>query len=280
MQFHDIEIRPWVPARLSTQVYSGDNLKRVTGFLEVVGGTAPAGVRLKVEHGGALDVGRSVAADPQMSERHFQCRLNTDGLLIESLGESSSWVNGKRLGRSICRTGDWIFAGTTMFRVMLYSPYSTEALDSPVDTLVRTLVAEADHLHVMFDLADCGGIDGFVPDWRDHSIELAQSPTGGVVYLLSLRAMEQAIKPLVESGLGERYGIWIRQEQTGLGPHLLRYMKGKRWFPYYQPAVLRAFWEGCPEGARRKFLGPVRWMGVVGKAEVLRLASSFRVTGK
>jgi len=245
----------------------------VTGFLEVIAGSAPAGLRFKVEQGAALDVGRSLAADPVLSERHFKCRLNADGLLVEMLGESKSWVNGKPLGRSLCHTGDWIFAGTTMFRVMVYAEFSSTALESPVDSLVRTLVAEADHLHVMFDLADCGGIDGFIPDWRDHSIELAVSPTGGVVYLFSLRAMEQAIRPLVESGLGERYGIWIRQEGPGLGPHLVRYLKGKRWFPFYEPAVLQAFWEGCPEGARRKFLGPVRWMASIASNRMSLLSS-------
>jgi hypothetical protein len=75
--------------------------------------------------------------------------------------------------------------------------------------------------------------------------------------------MAHAIRPLVESGLGERYGIWIRQEEPGFGPHLLRYLSAKRWFPFHQPAVLQAFWEACPEKSRRAFLGPVRWMAVV-----------------
>jgi hypothetical protein len=115
----------------------------------------------------------------------------------------------------------------------------------------------------MFDLSDCGGIDGFLPQWRNHSIELVQSPEGGPVYLCSLRAMAQGVRPLVESGLGERYGIWIRQENPGLGPHLLRYLKGKRWFPFYQPAALASLWKKCPDKARVKFLGPMRWIAIV-----------------
>jgi hypothetical protein len=243
----------------------------VTGFLEVVAGSAPAGLRFEIAQGASLDIGRrALAADPVLSDRHFRCRMNSDGLLVESLGESPSWVNGKRLGRSICHTGDWIMAGTTTFRVMVYAPFATAALDSPVEILVRTLTAELDHLHVLFDLADCGGLDGFLPDWREHSIELTPSPSGGLVILCSLRAMGHAVRPFVESGLGERYGIWIRQEEPGLGPHLLRYLKGKRWFPFYQPHVLSAFWESCPAEVRGRFLGPVRWMGVVA-SEALRV---------
>ena len=239
----------------------------MTGFLEVVGGAAPAGLRLQVNQGAALDVGRSahagLAADAVLAPRHFNCAMNSDGLLVSAVDRAESFLNGKRLGRALVKSGDWIQAGSTMFRVMIYRPYSSAVLDSPVETLVRTLLAEVDHLHAMFDVIDCGGIDRFLPQWRNHSIELAQSPEGNVIYLCSLRAMGEGIRPLLESGLGERYGIWICQDQPGLAKHLLRYLKRKRWFPFYQPAVILPFWESCPARSRQAFLGPASWIGVI-----------------
>jgi hypothetical protein len=237
-----------------------------TAFVEAMGGMVPAGVRLKVGQGETLDIGHSTGtvlqSDPALHSRHFRVRMAPDGLLVEQIGQAMSWVNGTPLGRTLCKTGDWIQAGTTMFRVMLYSPYSSDALESPIEALICSLVGEVDGLHVMFDLADCGGIDGFLPQWRDHAIELAKSPEGGVVYLCSLRAMPEGVRPFVQSGLGERYGIWIKENGPGLAKHLLRYLNGRKWFPFYQPYVLSAFWEGGLEKMRRRFLGPMNWIGV------------------
>jgi hypothetical protein len=203
-------------------------------------------------------------ADPAMGARHFRCRIDAGWLLVEALGDPRPdvWVNGRRISRVRCKTGDWIQTGTTMFCVTLLPAVSPEVIDNPVEASVRLLVSEVDRLYVLFDLADCGGIDGFLPQWRKHATEMAKSPDGGVVYLCSIRGMPEAIRPLLESGLGERYGIWIRQDRPGLAPHLLRYMNGRRWFPLYQPSVLTPFWEGLPEVLRTRFLGPMGWIGV------------------
>ncbi len=244
----------------------------MVAYVEAIGGTVRPGVRLKVDLGQTIDVGHSadeaLGVDPALRARHFRCRLDTDGLLVEQLGEAISWVNGTRLGRALCKTGDWIQAGTTMFRVMLYAPYSAEALESPLEMLICSLVGEAEYLYAMFDIADCGNIDDFLPQWRENALLLTESPQ---VYLCSMRTMAEGIRPLVQSGLGERYGIWIRHEGQNLTTHTMRYLNSKRWIPFYQPSVLLAFRKGLQQCTWARFLGPIAWIGIRVEGQIVKI---------
>ncbi|MDI1476391.1 DUF4123 domain-containing protein [Polyangium sp. y55x31] len=234
-----------------------------------------------------------VEHDGEMSRLHFEIEWDGARAVVRDLGS----IKGTRLGGKVIEGeeeiphGGWIQAGETDF--MVYVEGRTPAPEEDFDEEDREAaraerkrreaaekaleelrgVAGRERLYAVVDAARD---DRILELLREH-VEPHRSLYDGIEgetleevapYLVGpMREDSELLDKLVLEGWGKRWGIWCTSEErfVEVRRHWRRFLmveleeSGERvYFRFYDPGVMRVFWDSCEEGQRAELFGRAR----------------------
>ncbi|MGK3961298.1 DUF4123 domain-containing protein [Sorangium sp. So ce118] len=255
-----------------------------------------SGTKLVLSAGRAVRVGRSPGADlavehdGRMSREHFELAWDGARAVVKDLVSiTGTRLGGKAIeGEAAIAHGAWLQAGDTDF--MVYVEGKTPAPDEEIDAepgpagrqrrqaaeraLVELRAASArTPLYAVLDAARNDRILELVREHVEPHRSLYDGLEGEMLeevapYLAGpMRADSGLLERLVLEGWGRRWGMWCTSEEAfvEVRRHWRRFLmaeleqSGERvYFRFYDPGVMRVFWDSCNERQREALLGRTR----------------------
>jgi hypothetical protein len=257
--------------------------------LEVLHGPA-IGKRLEIKPGRAFEVGSRhwanlwLPKDGSLAGSHFLVELDEDGVWIQDQNTAGgTMVNGRLVTRARLRPGDRVHAGETDFvlkdldepdaplPMVTAAPVREPA--KPVE-LIPYLESQPHPLFAILDAARSPRIVQLLWTCREEHQSLYEGERGRELagvgpWLVRLPPGSEFLRKIVAKGWGDCWGVYLTSDKpfAEVRKFLRRFLmvemqgKGKVYFRYYDPRVLRFFLPSClPEQAAEMF-GPVRsWL--------------------
>jgi pSer/pThr/pTyr-binding forkhead associated (FHA) protein len=251
-------------------------------FLEVRSG-AQKGVRIRLQSGGVLRVGRtgradlSFADDSHMSGIHFSLSCDGDRSRLTDLNSSNgTLVNGRLVKAIDLAMGDSIIAGNTIFAVLV-EPEETRGttlpfpVESPLHRLLTILRLDFQPLYAVLDAARDIRILALLLHHKEECQSLYEGPEDAKLaqvapYLVRLQPESKLLEALVEEGWGKSWGVYLTSV-SDLGEvrrHLRHFLQARMpdgeqvYFRFYDPRVLRVFLPTCTADETTQFFGPIK----------------------
>lgn len=264
-----------------------------------------AGQNVRVGRLGGADF--VVEHDGLMSRLHFELEWDGARAVLRDL-ES---LSGTKLGGEVVRGdvevphGGWIQAGETHF--MVYKEGKTEAADAEADDSDKVAlreerkrrraaenaldelrgVASREKLYAVLDAARDDRILELLREHVEPHRSLYDGSEGETLeevapYLAGpMRDDSELLDKLVLEGWGKRWGIWCTSDEkfVDVRRHWRRFLMveleetGERvYFRFYDPGVMRVFWDACEEGQKAELMGRARdWFVEQTDGNVMRL---------
>ena len=252
-----------------------------------------AGTKVAVEPGKTLRVGRTeraglvLAHDGKMSAEHFALGWDGARATVRDLGSLEGTMLGGRAvtGEEAVRHGEWIQAGETSFMVYFEGKTPPGELDLEDEeareersrqraaTAALLELREAAAREPLYAVLDAAREERILELLREH-VEVHQSLYEGTEgekfeevapYLVGpMRGDSRLLENLVQEGWGKRWGIWCTSKEPfrQVRRHWRRFLMvemeesgEKVYFRFYDPGVLRVFWEASSEGENAGLLG-------------------------
>lgn len=230
--------------------------------------------------------------DMTVSRRHFSVSFDgREGRILDLGSSHGTTLNGGHVEEAALGSGDLIGAGTTMIRVrvttaavprpvasadLATADFPTPAFGAaeegpaPSGRVLAFLRSQARPLFLILDAArrpevliridECPDQKGSLYEGR-QAVEMAQVAP----YLVSLPKTSPFLDRLIAEAWGNCWGIFLTSEAPfeAVRRHLRRFLvvdlpgKGRHYFRFYDPRVLRTHLPSCTVESRAEFFGPI-----------------------
>lgn len=231
-----------------------------------------------LEPGQVLQVGRSekmglcLPHDSRMSDAHFELTWDGEVCRLRDLKSTGTLLGGHPIEEGLAAHGDWIRAGSTDFTMHFEEFTRQDTLDDSAGKQEAfKLLSSQQALYAVLDAARSHRVLELLQESVEEHRSLYEGPQGAALeevapYLVPLPPNSRLLKPLVQEGWGESWGIYLTCPLSPLETrrHLRKFLMaeaegidGRLYFRFYDPRVLKGFLPTCSADQRREFFGPI-----------------------
>lgn len=234
---------------------------------------------LRVGRGEAVNL--AVPHDKDMAEVHFELSWSGSRAWLKDLGSSTgTLLEGQKIEQGEVFNGSWIRASLTDFSVYFerttpprkFEEPSLSPMWLPQKTWALQMLHEQEaNLYAIMDAARSGRILELLRESVEEYRSLYEGMEGDFLedvapYLVKLPKGSLLLEALVQEGWGDGWGIYLTSSQPFLDirRHLRKFLmvetegtRGRRYFRFYDPRVIRLLWPELSPDECRNFLGPI-----------------------
>ncbi|MBV6432759.1 MAG: hypothetical protein IANPNBLG_02903 [Bryobacteraceae bacterium] len=244
------------------------------------------GEEFEVETGAVCRVGKSsewsqfaLPEDDAISIAHFSVECDAEQCtLIDLNSRGGTYVNGKRVTRTVLKHGDRIVIGGTVLEVRFEGAEEEaegdkaqgEGETDPAGKLLEMLNASPEPLYVLLDGSRDGKVVDLISGGEQENLSLFEGKAGVDLqffapYLVSVPPGSRLLEEITREGWGNSWGYFLTSHAPlyDVRQHLRQFLfvkdeDGKElYFRFYDPRILRLYLPTCTKTETAAFFGPV-----------------------